>query len=205
MLWRETQDVFTYFPQTFIPASGDEAVVQRFIRRETAAQLGRMDIMQLTQFTDYSLRTLVFLGAHPGELCTIAQVAAAYGISVNHVMKVVNRLASFGYVETIRGKGGGLRLARAPRLINLGEVVRNMEERFDIVECFNEQHQDCRLLPACTLRSVLSDARRNFMATLDGHTLESVISEPMAAVFRLGKGGLIPIRRREHAAGSPHK
>jgi len=175
--------------------------VQRFIRRETAAQLGRVNIMQLTQFTDYSLRTLVFLGAHPGELCTIAQVAAAYGISVNHVMKVVNRLASFGYVETIRGKGGGLRLARAPRLINLGEVVRNMEERFDIVECFNEQHQTCRLLPACTLRSVLSDARRNFMATLDGHTLESVISEPMAAVFRLRKGGRIPIRRRARTAG----
>ncbi len=108
-------------------------------------------IMQLTQFTDYSLRALVFLGAHPGQLCTIAQIAAAYDISVNHVMKVVNRLASCGYVETIRGKGGGLRLARAPRLINLGDVVRNMEE-FDIVECFNERHQDCLLLPRCTLK-----------------------------------------------------
>jgi Rrf2 family nitric oxide-sensitive transcriptional repressor len=151
--------------------------------------------MQLTQFTDYSLRTLVYLGAHPGRVCTIAQISAAYGISVNHLMKVVNRLASCGYVETIRGKGGGLRLARPPRLINLGEVVRNMEERFDIVECFNERHQDCLLLPACTLKSILNDARRNFMATLDRHTLEDVSSEQLTSVFALRKGARIPIRR----------
>jgi Rrf2 family nitric oxide-sensitive transcriptional repressor len=151
--------------------------------------------MQLTQFTDYSLRTLMFLGAHPGRLCKISEIAGAYGISVNHLMKVVNRLSSRGYVETIRGKGGGLRLARTPRLINIGEVVRDMEERFDIVECFNVQHQTCPLLPACTLRSVLNDARRNFMATLDRHTLEDVIGEHLADVFSLPKGARIPIRR----------
>jgi Rrf2 family nitric oxide-sensitive transcriptional repressor len=151
--------------------------------------------MQLTQFTDYSLRTLIFLGAHPGRLCKISQIAGAYGISVNHLMKVVNRLSSRGYVETIRGKGGGLRLARTPRLINVGEVVRDMEERFDIVECFNVQHQTCPLLPACILRSVLNDARRNFMATLDRHTLDDVIGENLAGVFSLPKGARIPIRR----------
>ena len=154
-----------------------------------------MDAMQLTQFTDYSLRTLMFLGAHPGRLCRISQIATAYGISVNHLMKVVNRLSSSGYVETIRGKGGGLRLARAPRLINLGQVVRDMEERFEIVECFDPQRQDCPLLPACTLRSVLSDALRNFLATLDRHTLDDVISENMASVFVLRKGARIPTRR----------
>jgi|SRR5664279_913490 len=151
--------------------------------------------MQLTQFTDYSLRTLMFLGAQPGRLSKIAQIAAAYGISVNHLMKVVNRLSSCGYVETMRGKGGGLRLARAPRLINLGEVVRDMEGRFDIVECFNPQHQHCPLLPSCTLRAILSDARRNFMATLDSRTLADVVSEQLAAVFTAGKGVRIPIRR----------
>lgn len=151
--------------------------------------------MQLTQFTDYSLRTLMYLGAHPGRLCKIAQIAAAYGISANHLMKVVNRLSSCGYVETIRGKGGGLRLARAPRLINLGEVVRDMEERFDIVECFKAQHQNCPLLPACALKSVLNDARRNFMATLDGHSLQDVIGEHLAGVFAVPKGSRIPIRR----------
>lgn len=151
--------------------------------------------MQLTQFTDYSLRTLMFLGAHPGQLCRISQIAAAYGISANHLMKVVNRLSSSGYVETIRGKGGGLRLARAPRLINLGAVVRDMEERFDIVECFNLQHQDCPLLPACALKSVLHDASRSFLATLDGHSLEDVLGNHLAGAFKLRKGTRIPIRR----------
>jgi len=151
--------------------------------------------MQLTQFTDYSLRSLMFLGAHPGRLCRIAQIAAAYRISVNHLMKVVNRLSACGYVETIRGKGGGLRLARAPRLINLGAVVRDMEERFDIVECFDEQRQDCPLLPSCALRSVLGDARRNFLATLDRHTLQDVIGDNLAGVFSSRKGTRIPIRR----------
>jgi Rrf2 family nitric oxide-sensitive transcriptional repressor len=154
-----------------------------------------MGTMQLTQFTDYSLRSLMYLGAHPARLCKIAQIAAAYGISANHLMKVVNRLASCGYVETIRGKGGGLRLARAPRLINLGAVVRDMEGRFDIVECFNPRHQNCPLLPACILKSVLNDASRNLMSTMDRYTLEDVISENMADVFNTRKGTRIPIRR----------
>ena len=98
-------------------------------------------------------------------------------------MKVVNRLSSGGYIETVRGKGGGMRLSRAPKMINLGEVVRYMEERFDIVECFNEKHQDCPLLPACMLRSVLADAHRNFMATLDRHTLQDVLGNGVSDRF----------------------
>jgi Rrf2 family transcriptional regulator, nitric oxide-sensitive transcriptional repressor len=109
-------------------------------------------------------------------------------------MKVVNRLSTRGYIETLRGKGGGMRLARAPRLINIGEVVRDMEERFDIVECFNEEHQDCPLLPACSLKSVLNDARRNFMAALDRHTLLDVLGGA-SGMFSLAKGKGIPIRR----------
>jgi Rrf2 family nitric oxide-sensitive transcriptional repressor len=151
--------------------------------------------MQLTQFTDYSLRSLMFLGAQSGRLCNIAEIAEAYDISVNHLMKVVNRLSTFGYVETTRGKGGGLRLARAPRLINIGEVVRDMEERFDIVECFDERRQDCPLHPACALKSVLSEARSNFMATLDRYTLEEVIDKNTTRVFGLRRGARIPIRR----------
>ena len=95
--------------------------------------------MQLTRFTDYSLRVLVFLGAHPDRLCTISETAEAYGISANHLMKVVSRLSSVGYIETVRGKGGGMRLSRAPKMINIGDVVRHMEDRFDIVECFNDK------------------------------------------------------------------
>jgi Rrf2 family transcriptional regulator, nitric oxide-sensitive transcriptional repressor len=140
--------------------------------------------MQLTLFTDYSLRVLIFLGAHPDRLCTISEIAEAYRISGNHLMKVVNRLSSGGYIETVRGKGGGMRLSRAAKMINLGDVVRNMEERFDTVECFNEKHQDCPLLPTCTLRSVLADAHRNFMATLDSHTLEDVLASARFALAR---------------------
>ena len=151
--------------------------------------------MQLTHFTDYSLRTLIYLGAHPDRLCTIAEIAEVYGVSVNHLMKVVSRLATRGYVETVRGKGGGLRLARSARLINLGEVVRDMEERFDIVECFDAARQDCPLLPACALKSILNDARRNFLATIDRHTLQEVIGGAGGPLAPPPAGKRIPIRR----------
>ena len=150
--------------------------------------------MRLTRFTDYSLRVLVFLGAHPDRLCTISENAEAYGISENHLMKVVNRLSSAGYIETIRGKGGGMRLSRAPQMINLGDVVRRMEESFYIVECFNEKHQDCPLFPACTLRSVLVDAHRNFMATLDRYTLQDVLGDWVNSRFALAKAPPISIK-----------
>ena len=150
--------------------------------------------MQLTLFTDYSLRVLIFLGAHADRLSTISEIAKAYRISGNHLMKVVNRLSSGGYIETVRGKGGGMRLSRAPNMINLGDVVRYMEERFDIVECFNEKKQDCPLLPACTLRSVLADAHRNFMATLDRHTLQDVLGNWVSGRFTLARGVQIPIK-----------
>ena len=150
--------------------------------------------MQLSLFTDYSLRVLIYLGAHPDRLCTISETAAAYRISSNHLMKVVNRLSSDGYIETVRGKGGGMRLSRAPKMINLGDVVRHTEERFDIVECFNEKYQDCPLFPACTLRSVLTDAHRNFMATLDRHTLQDVLGTWVSTKFALGRGAPFPIK-----------
>jgi Rrf2 family transcriptional regulator, nitric oxide-sensitive transcriptional repressor len=150
--------------------------------------------MQLTYFTDYSLRVLIFLGAHTERLCTISEIAEAYAISDNHLMKVVNRLSTCGYIETVRGKGGGMRLARAPQLINVGDVVRHMEERFDIVECFNKKHQDCPLLPTCILKSVLYEARRNFLATLDRHTLQTVLGNDASSMFSRAKGKRIPIR-----------
>ncbi|SPE31452.1 HTH-type transcriptional regulator NsrR [Burkholderiales bacterium] len=155
----------------------------------------RQDAMQLTRFTDYSLRVLVYLGAYPERVCTISEIADAYRISENHLMKVVNRLSTAGYIDTIRGKGGGMRLSRTPKLINVGAVVRDMEERFDIVECFNEEYQDCPLLPACALKSVLADARRNFMATLDRHTLQDVLGDGLGTAYALAKGARrIPVR-----------
>lgn len=131
--------------------------------------------MQFTHFTDYSLRTLIYLGARQDTLATISEIADKYGISQSHLTKVVHQLANRGYIQTLRGKGGGMRLARLPQLINIGDVVRNMEENINLVECFNAKNQSCPLLPACTLKSVLAEARRNFFDTLDRYTLADLL------------------------------
>lgn len=131
--------------------------------------------MQFTHFTDYSLRTLIYLGARQDALATISEIADEYGISQSHLTKVVHQLANRGYIQTIRGKGGGMRLARLPQLIIIGDVVRDMEENINLVECFNAKNQSCPLLPACTLKSVLAEARRNFFDTLDRYTLADLL------------------------------
>lgn len=132
--------------------------------------------MQFTHFTDYSLRTLIYLGALQSRLVTISEVAENYGISQSHLTKVVHQLANRGYIQTTRGKGGGMCLARLPQLINIGDVVRDMEENIDLVECFNTKNQSCPLLPACTLKSVLAEARKNFFDTLDRYTLADLLT-----------------------------
>ena len=131
--------------------------------------------MQFTHFTDYSLRTLIYLGARQDALATISEIADKYGISQSHLTKVVHQLANRGYIQTLRGKGGGMRLARLPQLINIGDVVRDMEGNTNLVECFNAKNQSCPLLPACTLKSVLAEARRNFFDTLDRYTLADLL------------------------------
>src|SRR3954462_4081959 len=102
--------------------------------------------MQLTRRTDYSLRVLMYLAGRADSLSTIRQIAEAHDISRNHVMKIVNDLAKLGYVDTLRGKGGGLKLARAPQYINIGEVVRQTEETLHVVECLADDYRGgCRL------------------------------------------------------------
>jgi len=140
--------------------------------------------MRLTTFTDYSLRVLMYLGVHAGRMATIREIAVAHGVSENHLMKVVQALARSGCVETIRGKGGGLRLARPPEAINLGDVVRRIEDDSTFVECFDSTANGCRIAPACRLTGVLRSAVDAFYATLDAHTLADLVV-PKARLIKL--------------------
>ena len=130
--------------------------------------------MRLTRYTDYALRTLMFVAVHPEGRATIRDIAEAYDISRNHLMKVVYELGRLGYLETVRGKRGGLRLARAPEEINVGALVRQTENDLEIVECFGPDNTCC-LVPACVLARALDEALRAFLAVLDRYTLADLV------------------------------
>jgi Rrf2 family nitric oxide-sensitive transcriptional repressor len=127
--------------------------------------------MRLTVYSDYSLRLLMYAALRPGELVTVQQVADAYGISRNHLMKVAFELGRHGFLETVRGRKGGLRLARAPAQIRLGDVVRRTEDDFNLVECFSHETDRCAVSGVCRLRGALSRALKAYLATLDEYTL----------------------------------
>lgn len=126
--------------------------------------------MRLTLYTDHGLRVLMFLGARGGAPATVSEIAECYGISRNHLVKVVHGLGQQGFVLTQRGKGGGILLARAPSEIRIGDVVRQMEESLALVECMGSAPSRCRLSQACALTGVLSEAREAFLETLDHYT-----------------------------------
>jgi Rrf2 family nitric oxide-sensitive transcriptional repressor len=143
--------------------------------------------MRLTHFTDLSLRLLMFLAVKPNGLATIQEVAGRYGISRNHLMKVAQQLVKEGFVESVRGRGGGLRLKRLPNEIRVGDVVRATEDDFRMVECFEAGKTSCTLLPACRLKGVLGEALAAYLAVLDQHTLADLTtpSHPMRRVLGL--------------------
>ncbi|MER1989841.1 RrF2 family transcriptional regulator [Solibacillus isronensis] len=132
--------------------------------------------MRLTVYTDYSLRTLMYLGVRGREnLVTIQEIANAYQISKNHLMKVTHDLGKHGYIETIRGRGGGIRLALEPEQINIGDVVRKTEDDFHLVECFNPEGNLCKISPECRLKFALQQALKAYLAVLDTYTLADVL------------------------------
>jgi Rrf2 family nitric oxide-sensitive transcriptional repressor len=127
--------------------------------------------MRLTAFTDYTLRVLMYLALDRSQLATIPQIAAAYGISQNHLMKVVHHLARMGVVESVRGNGGGVRLAHPPEAIRIGEIVRAAEGDAPIVECFSDDPRGCRIATVCRLKQVLADGFDALYDSLDRYTL----------------------------------
>jgi len=129
--------------------------------------------MQLTLYTDYSLRVLVYLATAENG-ATIAEIAERYAISKNHLVKVAHQLGKKGYISTVRGRNGGIALARDPAMVSIGAVVRDMEPHFNLVECFDLDTNRCLLTPQCALRGVLLNAQRAFLAALDGQTLADV-------------------------------
>ena len=144
--------------------------------------------MRLTLWTDYALRTLIYVGARGGRLSTIAEIAESFDISRTHLMKVVNRLGRQGYIETIRGKGGGMRLARSPAEIRVGAVVRETEDDLAVMGCLAETGF-CRIEGCCVLRRALHEATLAFLHILDGYTLADLLAPSARLAHSLGKIG----------------
>lgn len=129
-------------------------------------------VMRLTLYSDYSMRVLLYLGIKgKDQLSTIKEIADSYNISKNHLMKVTYELGQLGYIETIRGRGGGIRLAKDPKEINIGQVIRQTEEDFHIVECFDKENNLCVISPACQLKHALYEALQSYLSVLDRYTL----------------------------------
>jgi Rrf2 family nitric oxide-sensitive transcriptional repressor len=140
--------------------------------------------MRLTLHADYALRVLIYVGVKRGGLATIPEIVGHFDISRGHLMKVVHRLGRKGYVETIRGKDGGIRLARRAALISVGAVIRDMEPELGVLGCLQGKAGYCRIEECCVLRSALRDATNAFLAVLDGYTLEDLL-RPRRALARL--------------------
>jgi len=135
--------------------------------------------MQLTQFTDYSLRALIYIALRK-EVCTINDIAKAYAISSNHLLKIIHHLSKLGVIKTIRGKNGGIIMAQNPADINLGELVIKLEPHFDLVPCFNKEKANCCIAPVCKLKRILCDAKDSFLRVLKSYTLADILANEIA-------------------------
>ena len=142
--------------------------------------------MQLSYHADYACRVLIYLAVAESDRSSIADIATAYKISENHLVKVVHRLGKLGYVETIRGRGGGIKLAKEPNAVNIGTVIRDMEPNFTVVECFSPSTNTCPIAGACGLKTALAAAMTAFLQTLDSYSLDDVLRNKRALKQILG-------------------
>ena len=156
--------------------------------------------MRLTIYTDYALRLLMYLALKNDGLATIAEVAASYGISKNHLMKVAYQLGTAGYVETVRGRCGGLRLAKPPASIGLGEIVRHTEPDMALVPCFPAINASCAIGRCCVLKKALDRARSAFVDVLDSYTLGDLTRPRSALQELLAITAIPPGRKLPHRA-----
>ena len=145
--------------------------------------------MRFTRYTDYALRVLMYLGLKGESLATIKEIADAFGVSENHLMKVVHELGRHGFVSTQRGRQGGLRLASPPDRIVIGAVVRACEEDLRVVECFDAKTNGCPISGVCGLSGMIDDALAAFLAVLDRKTLADVLARSPGVGPALGLGG----------------
>ncbi|MBO9630815.1 Rrf2 family transcriptional regulator [Shinella sp. WSJ-2] len=147
--------------------------------------------MRLTLHTDYALRMLIYVAARADGLCTVSDVAAAYGLSRNHLLKVAQTLRDIGVVETTRGRTGGIRLAKAPEAIGIGALVRATEEAFSLAECMQAEGGSCCVIsPACRLKGMLHEALAAFLAVLDRYTLADIVRNRAELGPLLGLGAV---------------
>ncbi|MCP4596198.1 Rrf2 family transcriptional regulator [Neptuniibacter sp.] len=132
--------------------------------------------MQLSRFTDYTLRVLFYTATNSDRLVTLSEIASYYDISIEHLRKVVHALSKTGYLDTYRGKNGGIKLAKATGEINLGDLIAQAEGNEPLINC---AQQSCRLTGFCTLQGVLGQAQQAFMSVLKGYTLEDLLGNPV--------------------------
>lgn len=131
--------------------------------------------MQFTRFTDYSLRVLMYLATHSDRRCTVREIADFYGVSQNHLVKVVHNLAQLGYIESSKGKGGGIKLLKAPEEMNLKQLILKLEPSLTLVECFDETTNTCRIAGNCGLKGILQQAMDTMIDYLDNYTVADTL------------------------------
>lgn len=138
--------------------------------------------MRFSTFSDYSLRVLMYLTGTRDRLATISEISRAYGISENHLMKVVHQLGKAGYIETVRGKGGGMRLAQEPQDILVGEVFRRTENDCQLVDCMSP-HSTCRIRGSCRAKNVMGEALAAMFAVMNRYSIADMVDRPAATLL----------------------